>query len=144
MPTPRKPTKRKKNDSTDQNITKAFLREFKKKIDAKEGGTRRKISKGEALVKTMVNEALKGDQRMLVNILKIIDKFVLFQPEVSPQTLPITSKEEWEMLFAFFGKYDALIRQEIEKRKITNPSYWSFEWYSPKLESAPWYKDVYG
>lgn len=141
----KKNTKAKKPNTPEKNILEQFLAELDKEIDAKEGNVSRKMSKGQALVKSMINEALKGDQRMLGNVLKLIDKLGLIEEEDKPEDEEKHSKGDWELMFAFFGKYEKLIKQEIERLKETNPSYWNFsEWYHPTLESAPWYGEIYG
>lgn len=141
-----KPSKTKKPNKTEKTILEQFLAELEKEIDAKEAGVSRKMTKGQALVKSMINEALKGDQRMLGNVLKLIEKLdMVKKEEEEPEDDLLKSKADWEIMFAFFGKYEKLIKQEIERLKESNPSYWNFEdWYHPTLESAPWYKDVHG
>lgn len=137
--------KSKQPNKTEKTILEQFLAELDKEIDAKEAGVSRKMTKGQALVKSMINEALKGDQRMLGNVLKLIDKLDMVEEEEKPEEEEKHSKGDWELMFAFFGKYEKLIKQEIERLKETNPSYWNFEdWYHPTLERAPWYEEIYG
>ena len=57
-----KNTTTKKPNTPEKNILEQFLAELDKEIDAKEAGVSRKMTKGQALVKSMINEALKGDQ----------------------------------------------------------------------------------
>lgn len=102
------------------------------------------MSKGQTLMKNMVNAALDGDQRMLVTVLKLLDRLEAVQEETPSETHEHSSRIEWENLFAFYGKYRTLIDKEIERLKKTNPSYWTFDWFHPTLESAPWYEDVHG
>lgn len=148
MATTRKTTKSAKTknpNKIEKTILDQFLAELEKEIDAKEAGVSRKMTKGQALVRGMINEALKGDQRMLGNVLKLIDKLDMIKEEEKPQDEEKHSKDDWELMFAFFGKYEKLIKQEIERLKETNPSYWNFsEWYHPTLERAPWYEEIYG
>lgn len=141
-----KSTKSKKSNKTEKNILEQFLAELDKEIDAKEAGVSRKMTKGQALVKSMINEALKGDQRMLGNVLKLIEKLDLIEEEEEkPEDEEKHSRGDWELMFAFFGKYEKLIKQEIERLKESNPSYWNFgDWFYPTLESAPWYEEIYG
>lgn len=61
------------------SILEDLLKELEQEIDVKEGSVSRKITKGQALIKNMVNEAIKGDQRMMANILKFIDKLDALQ-----------------------------------------------------------------
>lgn len=141
----RKGTKSKQPNKTEKTILEQFLAELEKEIDAKEAGVSRKMTKGQALVKSMVNEALKGDQRMLGNVLKLIDRLETLKEETKPEEEERQSKADWEIMFAFYGKYEKLIKQEIERLKETNPSYWNFsDWFHPTLESAPWYEEVHG
>jgi len=94
----------------------------------------------------MINEALKGDQRMLGNVLKLIDKLDLIKEEEKSEEEEKNSKGDWELIFAFHGKYKWLIEKEIERLKETNPSYWSFDWVNQNtsVECAPWYEAIYG
>jgi len=140
-----KNTKAKKPNTPEKNILEQFLAELDKEIDAKEAGVSRKMTKGQALVKSIINEALKGDQRMLGNVLKLIDKLGLIEEDEKPEEEEKHSKGDWELMFAFFGKYEKLIKQEIERLKEANPSYWNFsDWFYPTLERAPWYEEIYG
>ena len=56
------------------SILEQLLHELKQEIDVREGDVSFRITKGRALIKSMVNEALKGNQRMMTNVLKIIEK----------------------------------------------------------------------
>lgn len=141
MPSARKnvkPEPRKKTAS----ILRQLLAELDQDIHAKEGSTRRKVTKGQMLVRSLVSGALEGDQRMLANVLRLLEKLD-FLPEEKPVAEERHAASDWETMFVFFGKYKTLIEQEIAQRKETNPSYWSFEWFHPTLETAPWYEDLY-
>lgn len=125
-------------------ILEQFLAELNCEVGAIDTSPPETVTKGQALIKSMVNEAVKGDQKMLANVLKLIDKLDLLRQEEVAEAKPFTSKADWELAFAFHGKYKTLIEQEIERLKQHNPSYWSFDWFTPTLESAPWYDAVCG
>ena len=58
----------------EENILSQLLKELDETIEAKEGSVNKKMTKGEALVKGLVNEALKGNQRIAINIFRFIEK----------------------------------------------------------------------
>jgi hypothetical protein len=137
-------TKPKEPNKNDKNILEYLLAELDQEIDAKEGSNSYRITKGRALIKSMVNEALKGDQRMMANVLKFVEKLETLQDAKETQqaeSLPVN----WEMIFHFFGKYKEMIEIEIQKRRKENPGGWNFNGCNPMpLESVPWFKDLYG
>jgi hypothetical protein len=145
------PRKKKKTEAPDgASIAEQLLQTLEQAVGAEDneyGNASRNITKRQALVESIINEALKGDQRMIAALLKLIEKHEDIQAakklESTKDSVSMHA-HDWEILFAFFGKYKDLIEQEIEKRKSENPRYWSFDWYQPELESAPWYKDLYG
>ena len=94
-------------------------------------------TKADALVNAMITQALE-DPKTATHLFKLVTGDA---EEAEP--IEKSSKQDWESLFAFFGKYKPLIEQEIERLQATNPGYWSFEWFSPTLESAPWYHDIH-
>jgi hypothetical protein len=138
MATTRKPGKKAKT------IPEQLLAELGKKFDAEAAPAKRTLTKGHALIKSMVDAALAGDQRMLGSVLKLIDKLEMPSKAIAANEKKPSSQADWEMLFVFFGKYKGLIEQEIERLKKINPSYWTFDWFQPPLESTPWYEDMYG
>ena len=101
------------------------------------------MTKGQALVKSMVGAALSGDQRMLANILKLMENAPK-AAEDAPSPAAAVALNDWLELFMFYGKYKKLIEGEIRRLKKENPDYWSFDWFKPTLKSAPWYQDLYG
>ncbi len=56
------------------NIIKELLGELVQEIEIKEGEKKFRITKGKALVKKIINEALGGDKTMIGAILKIVEK----------------------------------------------------------------------
>lgn len=145
MTTTRKITKSRTSPSlnkAEKRILEQLLAELEKETTGE--NTPSKATKSEALVQLMVTEALKGDQRMLANILKLIDRLGPSEDEVPKDTHESHSRADWELMFAFFGKYEALIKQEIDRLRDTHPSYWTFDWFHPTLESTPWYEAFYG
>lgn len=118
----------------EKNLIAQFLIELERDVD-EEACT--PMTKGQALAKKMIDGALEGDARMLANILKLIDKMdrVKEEPAVN---VPRPRAEDWEMALAFYGKYKTLIEEEIERLRQIDPSYWSFDWFRPASETAPW------
>jgi hypothetical protein len=117
-----------------------FAAELRRKVELNEAGSSRKVTKGHALINGMINDALGGDQRMMAHVLKLFDKLDTLP---SAEALPAPPQQDWIGIFTFYAKYKLLIEQEIERLKVSNPSYWGFEWFCPTLETAPWYNDLY-
>lgn len=123
------PRKKKETAKTEESsILEQLLQELTQEIDAKEGKLNRKITKGQALVKSMVNEALKGDQRMMANVLKFMEKL---------DTLQLTRKENEEtredlteadetIILRYYGRHKEAIEKELEKRYKEDPNGWGF------------------
>lgn len=123
------PRKKKETAKIEESsILEQLLQELTQEIDAKEGKLNRKITKGQALVKSMVNEALKGDQRMMANVLKFMEKL---------DTLQLTRKENEEtredlteadetMILRYYGRHKESIEKELEKRYKEDPNGWGF------------------
>lgn len=128
----------------EKRLLAQFLAELDKEVEDTQASVEQKMTKGEALAKTLVDEALKGDQRMWANVLKLLERS---QQAAQEEQTALASKPaawEWEMLFAFFGRYEPLIKQEIERLRQQNPSYWNFsEWFHPAPECAPWHDDIH-
>jgi len=147
-------TKRKtgKNEKTknaankEDGLWKKFLAELDKEIEAKEAGISYKITKGEALIKSMVNEALKGDHRMMANVMKIIDKLDDLQTTKKEKKEDNTegfqiALQDWQLMFNFFARHRPYIDLELDRRKKENPATFDKKWKEPiKLEDAPWYQ----
>ncbi len=125
----------------EKTILTDFLAELSQELPTDDGNAA--ITKAQALVKNMIRQALEGDAKMLASVLKLMERLdtLATEPEEEDARTP---KEDWEIQFAFYAKYKSLIEQEIEKRKALNPDYWGFDWFRPTLETAPWYRDLYG
>ncbi|MEZ5813638.1 MAG: DUF5681 domain-containing protein [Alphaproteobacteria bacterium] len=57
-----------------KSFYETFIKELEAQISVKEGGASTKITKHEALVKRLMNEALQGDHKAQQKILKFIEK----------------------------------------------------------------------
>jgi len=125
------PKKTKKSDKiTDDSILEQLLKELDKTIDAKEGNVTSKITKGEALIKSMVNEALKGDQRMMTNVLKFIEKLDALKSakkevEEKKEEEKLSETDE-DIILRYYGKNKESIEKELEKRYRKDPNAWYF------------------
>lgn len=125
------PKKTKKSDkATDDSILEQLLKELDKTIDAKEGNVTSKITKGEALIKSMVNEALKGDQRMMTNVLKFIEKLdalksVKKEAEKKKEEEGLSETDE-DIVLRYYGLHKESIEKELEKRYRKDPNAWYF------------------
>ncbi len=142
------PSKKKEAEKADEaSILEQLLQELEQEIDAKEGAVSRKITKGQALIKSMVNEALKGDQRMMGNVLKFMEKLDALhaarKKEAKEKATPM-AKHDWGMMFHFFGRYQPHIELEIARMKKENPGAFALQWNEIKIEDAPWYEDLHG
>jgi hypothetical protein len=120
-----------------QDILSHLERELSRTVETEEGDDSHPQSKWELLTRNLVDEALKGDPRMVGHVLKFLDKRA--EPTAPVKPNPVV---DWHMLFAFYGKYHTLIWQEIERLKQQQPDYWSFDWFRPTPERAPWRKDI--
>lgn len=86
-----------------RSIIDALKAELSKEIQIKESDGQHKMSKAHVLIKMLVNEALKGDQRMITSVLKLIEKMEEFEKgeeQQKRQEDPI-SGSEWEPFFTF-------------------------------------------
>lgn len=142
---PRKKQETKKSDEA--SILEQLLQELEQKIDAKEGKVNRKITKGQALIKSMVNEALKGDQRMMANVLKFIEKLDALQAtkkqEVQTSNRSM-DKVDWEIMLRYYWRYRHHLELEWERMKKKNPGAFSTKWTRIDIKDAPWYEAIYG
>ncbi|MDB2415035.1 DUF5681 domain-containing protein [Rickettsiales bacterium] len=124
------PKKTKKSDKiTDDSILEQLLKELDKTIDAKEGNVSSKITKGEALIKSMVNEALKGDQRMMTNVLKFIEKLDALKSakkETEEKKEEKLSETDEDIILRYYGRHKESIEKELEKRYRKDPNSWYF------------------
>ena len=140
-----KSTKSKKSNKPEKGILGQFLTELDKEIDAKEAGVSRKMTKSEALIKSMVNEALKGDHRMMANVMKIIDKLDDLQAARKEEKEKDTRDSEmktadWSLTFVFLARNRPYVELELDRRKKGNPATFDLKWEPVKLEDAPWYQ----
>lgn len=104
----------KKASKQEYSILEQLLNELRQEIDATEGKVSRKITKGQALIKSMVNEALKGDQRMVANILKFIEKIDALQT-VKKEEEKLSETDE-EIIYRYYNNNKEHIEQELQKR----------------------------
>ena len=141
QPQPPEPTAT--TDSGQESLAQiiAYIRQ---ELNSKEDNPESQLTKGQALARTMVNNASTGDSRNITPLFKLIAETADVIAEKIPEDELQTRKEEWESLFAFYGKYKPLIEQEIERLKLDNPGYWNFEWFRPNLENCPWHQAIYG
>lgn len=132
-----------KSPSLPPSMLDALLQELQQKTVLTDGSRKRRITKGHALMKSMVNEALSGDQKMLATVIRLAEKLDTMHAQKAEQSsleVPPTSPVQWLALFAFYGRYKHLIEAQIEQLKTEAPDYWEFEWTDePSLEKAPWH-----
>ncbi len=144
---PKKPVKTGKPKKNEETLLEQFLAELDHEIDAKEAGVNRKITKGQALIKSMVNEALKGDQRMMANVLKFIEKLDALQAarkEVEKEDEIPMARHDWDIMFHFYARYQPHLELELDRIRKENPGAFGLKWTRIDLKDAPWYKDVHG
>jgi hypothetical protein len=137
------PVKTGKSNKNEETLLEQFLTELDREIDAQEAGVKRKITKGQALIKSMVNEALKGDQRMMANVLKFIEKLDKLQAAKKEDKKEDANGVEmgpadWSLAFDFFARNRPYVELELDHRKKENPATFDLKWEPVKLEDAPW------
>ena len=142
------PEKKKNTEKIDDaSILEQLLQELEEKIDAKEGSSVRKLTKGQALIKSMVNEALKGDQRMMANVLKFIERLDALQSS-RKQEADVCQEEmgkvDWEIMLRYFARYRPHLELEWERMEKRNSGEFPLQWKEIKMEDAPWYEAIYG
>lgn len=142
------PTKKKENiNAGDSSILEQLLQELEQEIEAKEGAFSRKITKGQALIKSMANEAFKGDQRMMTNVLKFIEKLDALQAakkqEAETAHEPM-SKVDWEILLRQYWRFRHHLELEWERMKKENPGAFELQWSRIDMKDAPWHEAIYG
>ena len=142
------PRKKKETEKVDEaSILEQLLQELEQEIDAKEGKISRKITKGQALIKSMVNEALKGDQRMMANVLKFIEKLDALQAAKKQEATADNQemdKVDWEIMLRYYWRYRHHLELEWERMKKENPGAFKGEWTRIDMKDAPWYDAIYG
>lgn len=123
------PRKKKETTQTDEtSILEQLLQELAQEIDAKEGKVTRKITKGQALIKSMVNEALKGDQRMMASVLKLIEKLDTLKPEEPEKTLTPAewAAEDEDIILREFALGRKYYEKELKRLKVEQPEKWGW------------------
>lgn len=138
---------RKVKNISEISILEQLLCELEEEIELEEGEPGRKMTKGQALIRNMVGEALEGDQRMMANVLKFMEKIdglQAAQKEKHQGEEKPVARRDWEMMFYFFGRYQPHIELEIERLKKENPGAFGLKWTRVDLKDAPWYVDIHG
>lgn len=85
-----------------RNLSTDLKEELDSKILATEDGHQRKISKQQALIKTLANKALQGDIRALNSIFRLIERTDLELPEAKDEDG--TSQTDSEILQDFLNR----------------------------------------
>lgn len=82
-------------------------------------------SKGELLIQNMVSEAVAGDQRMMSNILKFVDKLdSLKTTDNEEKTAPPLSMSDEDIIVTYYHRNRCEINKKIRQRKKENPDLW--------------------
>jgi replication-associated recombination protein RarA len=81
-----------------RNFLTLLEQELNKTISVTENGRKRKLTRLQAIVKRMVNSALAGDQRALLNLLEIMKRTGRFEAPAAEALLP----ENYEELLEAF------------------------------------------
>ena len=92
-------------------------------------------------------EAFLRDHRFLLTSPNAYNSLAFGTTQLYNQTVVYNHKRhgQFELGGGRVFEYEKLIKQEIERLKESNPSYWNFsEWYHPTLERTPWYAEIYG
>ena len=76
------------------NVATLLHEELQRNVDVREGGTTRRITKLQAMVTGLVNDAAKGRVRKIEMVLKLLDRYG--QPDTSEEF----SKEDQERIVA--------------------------------------------
>ena len=86
-----------------RNFITLLEQELNKTISVTENGRKRKLTRLQAIVKRMVNSALNGDQRALLNLLEIMRRTGRFDAPAAEALLP--------------DNYEQLLEAFIEQRR---------------------------
>ena len=76
-----------------RNFITLLEQELNKTISVTENGRKRKLTRLQAIVKRMVNSALNGDQRALLNLLEIMRRTGRFDAPAAEALLPDNYEE---------------------------------------------------
>jgi hypothetical protein len=76
-----------------QNLSTDLKEELAMRIVTKEGGRVQKLSKQRALVKTLTNKALNGDQRAIATLVKLIER-LLSDVEKEVEDVPLSTPDQ--------------------------------------------------
>jgi replication-associated recombination protein RarA len=76
-----------------RNFLTLLEQELNKTISVTENGRKRKLTRLQAIVKRMVNSALAGDQRALLNLLEIMKRTGRFDAPAAEALLPDNYEE---------------------------------------------------
>ena len=114
-------------DTETDGILEQLLAELDQEIEAREGAVSRKITKGQALIKSMVNEALKGDQRMMASVMKLVEKLDALQANRKEEvkTTEELAKEDEDIILRYYAMNKDHLEKELQKRKKENPAIWA-------------------
>lgn len=103
----------------DNSMLNQLFKELGQSIDTKKGV---KITKGEALVKTMVDESLKGNLHMMGTILKLAEKLEnLKASKTHPMDDEVLSEADEEIILRYYAQNKQRLEAEINKRKHMEP-----------------------
>ena len=130
----------------DPSLLEELLNELRRTNIAQSDTENAALTKGQRLIRSMVDEALRGDQKMLANVLKFIEKLddlQLNQRHEPPPERKAHMRTEWEALFYFIGRWRPHIQREIRRLKKENPGAFKGEWVQVRMQDAPWYEDLY-
>ncbi len=110
------------------NLIAELKEELGCQIEITEGEQAFKITKGKALIKKIVNDALSGDKTMIGSVLKLAEKI---DGEEENQRLktqkedPI-SGEDWESILKFYIQNKEAVDEKIEKARKEKFSQFDF------------------
>lgn len=106
-------------EDLNNDLIKSLKEELGDVIEITENGQMSNITKGNALIKKMVNEALSGDKTMIINVLKLAEK-IAENEEAERQRLqkedPL-SGADWASILTFYKNNQAAINEKIENAR---------------------------
>lgn len=108
-----------------RSIIDALKAELSQEIQVTESDEHHTMSKAHVLIKKLVNEALKGDQRMIASVLKLIEKMEEVErgeEQQKRQDDPI-SGSEWDVILRYYATNQTMVDKKIEdakKRRFAN------------------------
>lgn len=85
-----------------RNLSTDLKEELAMRIVTKEGDRVQKLSKQRALVKTLTNKALNGDQRAIATLVKLIER-LLTDAEIEVEDVPL-SKADHQIIAEFLKR----------------------------------------